>query len=240
MAGLAGEPELCRDRRQSRLAVSVRPRAGRVRSMSWTAFRPRSGAVLDELAGLFIASGLRRAVADHRHLQEQGLSAVAAAAVPVDADGFVHRPLKTLLPEQVFDSLEQALGLPIAKADNGPRFNGERDQFVARMNEAAPDTPGRLQGRHPAGPDADERQAHRRRDQPGDAAARCGPSSRRRFCRRQRRSRRCIWRRCHAKADAGGAEVPAGRTWRARKTKPSKSRPMPRFCGACSIVRSSC
>jgi len=49
--------------------------------------------------------------------------------------------LKSLLPEQVFDSLEQALGLPVAKADNGPRFNGERAQFVARMNESAAETP---------------------------------------------------------------------------------------------------
>ena len=41
----------------------------------------------------------------------------------------------------MFDSLEQALSLPIAKADNGPRWSGERDQFVARMNEAAPESP---------------------------------------------------------------------------------------------------
>src|SRR5262249_53782080 len=39
-----------------------------------------------------------------------------------DQETFLHRPLKTLLPEQVFDSLEQALALPVAKVDNGPRF----------------------------------------------------------------------------------------------------------------------
>jgi hypothetical protein len=71
----------------------------------------------------------------------------AAAADPAaEGAGFVHRPLKTLLPEQVFDSLEQTLGLPIARADNGPRFNGERDQFVARMNESAVDAPADYKG----------------------------------------------------------------------------------------------
>ncbi len=58
----------------------------------------------------------------------------------------MHRPLKTLLPEQVFDSLEQALSLPVAKVDNGPRFNGEREQFVARMNEAAAESPADYKG----------------------------------------------------------------------------------------------
>jgi hypothetical protein len=29
----------------------------------------------------------------------------------------------------------------VAKADNGPRFNGERAQFVARLNESAAETP---------------------------------------------------------------------------------------------------
>jgi hypothetical protein len=67
---------------------------------------------------------------------QQALSADSAGA-----ESFVHRPLKTLLPEQVFDSLEQAIGLAIGKADNGPRFNGEREQFVSRLNEAAPETP---------------------------------------------------------------------------------------------------
>ena len=38
------------------------------------------------------------------------------------ATASLRRPLKTLLPEQVFDSLEQALGLPVGKADNGPRL----------------------------------------------------------------------------------------------------------------------
>lgn len=102
---------------------------------------PEERKVLDELAGLFVASGydlrwLIMGVCQSRTYQ-QAYSEQAEGEV----EGFTHRPMKTLLPEQVFDSLEQALGLSVSKADNGPRFNGLRDQFVARMNEAAPETP---------------------------------------------------------------------------------------------------
>lgn len=51
------------------------------------------------------------------------------------------RPVKTLSPEQVFNSLEQALSLPVARADGSARFNGLRDQLIARMNEAASNNP---------------------------------------------------------------------------------------------------
>ncbi len=97
--------------------------------------------ILDELARLFVASGydfrwLITGICKSRVYQQ------SLAADPAAAEGsLAERPLKTLLPEQVFDSLEQALSLPIAKADNGPRWSGERDQFVARMNEAAPESP---------------------------------------------------------------------------------------------------
>jgi hypothetical protein len=97
--------------------------------------------VLDELAKLFVASGydmrwLIAGICKSRVYQQ-----LAAAETGLEG-GIVRRPLKTLLPEQVFDSLEVALSLPIGKADQGPRFSGERDQFVARMNEAAPESPG--------------------------------------------------------------------------------------------------
>jgi len=52
-----------------------------------------------------------------------------------------YRPLKTLSPDQVFDSLEQALMLPIGKGDKSPRFNGQRDQLIQRLNEAASEAP---------------------------------------------------------------------------------------------------
>lgn len=99
--------------------------------------------ILDELAGLFVASGhdVQWLVAGicKSKVYQQAARKLDETSDP-DAH-YVHRPLKTLLPEQVFDSLEQALGLPVARADNGPRFNGDRDRFVARMNEAAPETP---------------------------------------------------------------------------------------------------
>lgn len=97
--------------------------------------------ILDDLAKLFVDSGydLRWLITGicKSKVYQQSLGSQPAA----DTDSLVQRPLKTLLPEQVFDSLEQALSLPIAKADNGPRWSGERDQFVARMNEAAPESP---------------------------------------------------------------------------------------------------
>jgi hypothetical protein len=51
------------------------------------------------------------------------------------------RPLKVLTPEQLFDSLEVALALPISRIDRGPRFNGLRDALVARMEEALGNSP---------------------------------------------------------------------------------------------------
>ena len=102
---------------------------------------PEERKVLDDLAKLFVASGydlrwLMMGICQSRTYQQ-----VYSETGEGEAESFAHRPLKTLLPEQVFDSLEQALGLSVSKADNGPRFNGLRDQFVARMNEAAPETP---------------------------------------------------------------------------------------------------
>jgi hypothetical protein len=56
------------------------------------------------------------------------------------------RPLKALSPEQVFDALETAVGLPISRIDEGPRYNGERDQMVARLGEAASKEPEEFRG----------------------------------------------------------------------------------------------
>jgi hypothetical protein len=107
---------------------------------------PEERKILDELAKLFIESGydvhwLMTGICKSKVYQQ----AVAPSAAG-EGEGFVHRPLKALMPEQVFDSLEQALSLPVAKVDNGPRFNGERDQFVARMNESAAETPADFKG----------------------------------------------------------------------------------------------
>lgn len=109
---------------------------------------PAERRILDDLAELFVESGydvrwLVAGICKSKVYQQT----VRSQSEEIDPDQhFVHRPLKTLLPEQVFDSLEQALSLPIARADNGPRFNGERDRFVARMNESVPDVPSDFKG----------------------------------------------------------------------------------------------
>jgi hypothetical protein len=96
--------------------------------------------LLDDMAELFIDAkyDLRWLIAG---ICKSKVYQQAAAAESDANSGLVRRPLKALLPEQVFDSLEVALGLPVGKADHGPRFSGERQQFVSRMNEAAPEAP---------------------------------------------------------------------------------------------------
>ena len=107
---------------------------------------PQERKILDDLAKLFVESGF-----DVRWLitgicKSKVYQQAVLLGTETEQEGFVHRPLKALLPEQVFDSLEQALSLPVAVADKGPRFNGEREQFVARMNESTTETPADFKG----------------------------------------------------------------------------------------------
>ena len=52
------------------------------------------------------------------------------------------RSLKVISPEQVFDSLEQSLHLPISRINPmAPRWTGERVQMVSRLGEAVGETP---------------------------------------------------------------------------------------------------
>ncbi len=52
------------------------------------------------------------------------------------------REMKVISPEQVFDSLEQSLHLPISRIDpKAPRWTGARDQMVNRLSEAIGQTP---------------------------------------------------------------------------------------------------
>lgn len=52
------------------------------------------------------------------------------------------RELKVISPEQVFDSLEQSLHLPISRIDPAaPRWTGARAQMVNRLGEAIGETP---------------------------------------------------------------------------------------------------
>jgi len=107
---------------------------------------PQERKILDDLAKLFVESNydvrwLITGICKSK-VYQQGVMQGSEK----EQEGFVHRPLKALLPEQVFDSLEQALSLPVAVADKGPRFNGEREQFVARMNESTTETPADFKG----------------------------------------------------------------------------------------------
>lgn len=102
---------------------------------------PEEREILDEMAGLFVDAGydlrwLMSGICRSRVYQRE---CVAIEAGEVPPPGM--RPVKALLPEQIFDSLEQALALPVSRADGGARFNGLRDQLVARMNEAAASAP---------------------------------------------------------------------------------------------------
>ncbi|HUG68094.1 MAG TPA: DUF1549 domain-containing protein [Pirellulaceae bacterium] len=98
-------------------------------------------AVLDELGKMFAESGynmrwLIEGICKSKFYQRASLSQDAE----VESE-FALRPLKTLTPEQVFDSLEEALALPIGRIDNPPRFSGLRDAFVDRMDEAVGSSP---------------------------------------------------------------------------------------------------
>lgn len=98
-------------------------------------------AVLDELGKLFAESGynmrwLIEGICKSKFYQRASLSQDAEVESELTL-----RPLKTLTPEQVFDSLEEALALPIGRIDNPPRFNGLRDAFVDRMDEAVGSSP---------------------------------------------------------------------------------------------------
>jgi hypothetical protein len=109
---------------------------------------PEERKILDEMSRLFVESGfdlrwLMTGIAKSKVYQQ---AVMKQATTEQPQETFRYRPLKTLLPEQVFDSLEQALSLPVARADNGPRFNGEREQFVARLEEAAAETPADYKG----------------------------------------------------------------------------------------------
>lgn len=66
--------------------------------------------------------------------------AVDAEEVP-SADVFA-RTLKVISPDQVFDSLEQSLLLPISRIDpDAPRWTGTRSQLVTRLSETIGATP---------------------------------------------------------------------------------------------------
>ena len=103
---------------------------------------PAERKILDDLAKLFVESGfdLRWLIAGICKSQLYQRESVVQEETDSEPPPGL-RPIKTLSPEQVFNSLEQALSLPVARADGSARFNGLRDQLIARMNEAASNNP---------------------------------------------------------------------------------------------------
>ena len=100
--------------------------------------------LLDPLAEKFAAGGfdLRGLVAAVCKSKAYRCASVGAgeevSASPLDGQ----RPLKTLSPDQLFDSLEQALMLPLSRtADDSARHNGQRAQMVSRFDESAGESP---------------------------------------------------------------------------------------------------
>ncbi|MEK6257431.1 MAG: DUF1549 domain-containing protein [Planctomycetota bacterium] len=103
---------------------------------------PAERRILDDLAKKFVESGfdLRWLIAGICKSQLYQRECVALKETDSEPPPGL-RSIKTLIPEQVFNSLEQALALPVARADGSARFNGLRDQLIARMNEAASNNP---------------------------------------------------------------------------------------------------
>lgn len=97
-------------------------------------------AFLDDLGRRFAEDGfdlhrLIAAICESRWYQAVSVETES----PVD--GFA-RPLKVVSPEQLFDSLEQALLLPVSRLDpTSPRWSGDRSQLVNRLSETVGTTP---------------------------------------------------------------------------------------------------
>jgi len=99
--------------------------------------------ILDQLAQLFVKSGydlrwLISGICKSQVYQRECVNLAEGESVPPPGT----RIVKTLTPEQLFDSLEQALALPVSRVDGSARFNGLRQQLISRMNEAASNNPG--------------------------------------------------------------------------------------------------
>lgn len=104
---------------------------------------PEQRALVDEVAVMFEDSGY-----DLRWLVSGICNSRVYQCVSENRDGEDAslqdgtRPLKTLTPQQVFDSLEQALMLPVTQSsDEAARHNGEMVQLVQRLDESAGRSP---------------------------------------------------------------------------------------------------
>ncbi len=99
-------------------------------------------AMLDELGDRFADAGfnvqwLIAGIAKSSWYQAQSV----AADADVELSKFT-RALKMISPEQVFDSLEQSLLLPVSRIDpSSSRWTGDRMQLVSRLSETIGATP---------------------------------------------------------------------------------------------------
>ena len=94
--------------------------------------------VLDDLAEKFAASGydLRWLIAGICKSKAYQCEAYVQEGEHVTLL-YGRRPLKTMTPEQTFDSLEQALHLPVSRSsEEAARHNGEMQQIVQRLDES--------------------------------------------------------------------------------------------------------
>jgi hypothetical protein len=98
--------------------------------------------ILDELAAKFAANGFNL-----RWLVE-GIcrsKAYQQASMPNTERGAAQRPVRTLSPDQVFDSLDQALSLKKGRGVS-PRYTPEGQNLKARLEEARGATPTDFKG----------------------------------------------------------------------------------------------
>ena len=99
--------------------------------------------VLDDLAQNFIESGYDLRWLISGICKSKVYQCVSLSDEPYGASfASGTRPLKTLTPEQVFDSLEQALMLPVSRSNTeSARHNGQMVQIVTRLDESISLTP---------------------------------------------------------------------------------------------------
>jgi hypothetical protein len=100
------------------------------------------GLILDELAAKFAANGFNlRWLVEGICLTKAYQQASAASTEP----GSAQRPVRTLSPDQVFAALDQSLSLKKGRALS-PRYTGEGQNLMARLEEARGSTPTDFKG----------------------------------------------------------------------------------------------
>lgn len=98
--------------------------------------------VLDELAGKFRDAGfdlrwLVQGICESQLYQRSSESSTTIESPEL----FTHMALKTMTPEQVFSVVEQVLAYPTSADGESPRFNGKRQQLIARLDDSVGDSP---------------------------------------------------------------------------------------------------